>query len=147
MGLKFVTSEDLSSYAWLKEVYGNLYNKSSYNKAVQELIAKLKNVSIYEDSGEEYLQLHAEHTLWHITLPADWSDEDYYRSVNKCLKDFSKKHGVDVYALGRSGRHICIKATYENLCQYEILKHYALQEHRNFIKLTPKPPAMRVDMA
>ena len=37
-----------------------------------------------------------------------------------CL-EFQQKTGVEVYLLGRSGRHVCVDNTFENAIQYEEL--------------------------
>ena len=47
---------------------------------------------------------------------------DYYDSiVNDYMELFEKQTGTEVYALGRSNRHICVDFTGENLQRYEDL--------------------------
>ena len=78
----------------------------------------------HEWHGDRYLELHNHHTIWKINKPFD--EWDYALEVDLCLWDM-EQHFKDlkVYALGRSGRHICVEDTPINRRRYKHLVAYA----------------------
>lgn len=73
----------------------------------------------YEENQQVYLELSDSHTLWHLTEEIDI--ETYVFIVEDYLKQFEKMINTEVYALGRSGRHICVDYTIHNAVRFDEL--------------------------
>lgn len=78
--------------------------------------------------GSEYIQLSDNHTLWQIdglenATSEDYTDFDdlYELLVDQACDKFKEKTGVEIYCLGRSGRHICVEDTPQNRRRYRSL--------------------------
>jgi hypothetical protein len=78
----------------------------------------------HEWHGDQYLELHANHTVWKINKEFSW--DDYNAEVDICILNM-QYHFKDltVYQLGRSGRHICVEDTPINRRRYKHLVAYA----------------------
>lgn len=70
-----------------------------------------------------YIQLHANRTMWQCHK----YDDDIYTSLCvDAVTDFEASTGVKIYALGRSGRHICVEDNPHNRQQFINLQRKAL---------------------
>lgn len=78
----------------------------------------------HEYHGDRYLELHDHHTIWAINKP--FNESDYEEEVSICLWNLEQHFkNLKVYALGRSGRHICVDDTPVNRRRYKHLVTYA----------------------
>jgi len=83
-----------------------------------------ENVNYYKSGYEGYcIELHANHTLYEIDKEID--EYFYQNTVNTAVETFEENTGVKIYLLGRSGRHVCVENTFENLSRYAELKQRA----------------------
>jgi len=90
---------------------------------------------IYSAWCNSSLQLHDKHTLWKINnedLPDDFI-ELYSVDVTAYCDLFVTETGVEIYCLGRSGRHVCVDLTLDNLKRYEELRKLALEYEKCII--------------
>ena len=79
--------------------------------------------------GPEYIQLSEERTIWKLDrLDRHASDAEaeewdfYYQSlVDEACDKFEQKSGVEVFLLGRNGRHVCVEDTDQNRRRYRSL--------------------------
>jgi len=107
--------------------YNNYYrdcNEADFNKAVEYLNSLLNDEVKFYTDGTRYLELSDNHTLWSINIPegAEFNDEDYSFMYNTALEHLQDEIGVEVFGLGRSGRHICVEDNFRNLTQLDKLK-------------------------
>ena len=61
------------------------------------------------------------------------SMEDYWFEADKAIEALETEAGVKVYVLGRSGRHICIDNTFENLEKYASIKELQAKYEQELI--------------
>lgn len=94
-------------------------------KRVESLIHdawKIIKDHIYYSDHRKYIELSDNHTLWNIEnnkFPSDDSAADEYNTqVEAAFETFKDETGVDLLALGRSGRHICVELNYANALKY-----------------------------
>lgn len=98
--------------------------KADFDKAIEYLNNLLTDeVKFYTDYNR-YLELSDNHTLWNIDIPsgAEFNDEDYSFMYTEALEHLQDEIGVDVFGLGRSGRHICVEDNFRNLTQLDKFK-------------------------
>ena len=105
-----LTESDL--HKLIKEVVNELDLKTYANAAKDDFEDKLY---YSEELNREMLQLSDEHTLWKIN---NGVNDEYYYMVENGLHDLTRKFGTQFYALGRSGRHICVDDTPKNRKRY-----------------------------
>lgn len=84
----------------------------------------------HEYNGDVYLQLHDHHTMWRLDNKCDALTEYelemlYCDFVNSAVEEFKFRTGVEVFLLGRSGRHVCVEDTPENSRKYHYLRRRA----------------------
>lgn len=121
----FMCIEDVRYY------YDESVTENQYNKAKEYLLKIISNAKFYVvENRELFLQLHDNHTLWKINVPENYNGEyfefEYCNIVESKLNEFFKKTKVEAGCYGRSGRHICIPVTMENLENYD--KYQVLAE-------------------
>lgn len=78
-----------------------------------------------------YLELHAMRAP--VGNYATWvtrDDNQYDAAVGVAIAEFEQRHGITIYTLGRSGRHVCIEDTPENRKRYFVLQAAAIQAAR-----------------
>lgn len=100
----------------------------------KELIENSDQLSfdnIYSTRAGTYLELHANRTVW--KLEKGISDDLYVNLVHEKVLKFEKETGVDIYLLGRSGRHVCVELNATNLERYTQLKEKALELEEELI--------------
>lgn len=99
-------------------------NEADFEKAKEYLKQLLIDTKYYTDF-KRYLELSDNHTFWDIEVPEGKQlnyDDDYGFVYDQALSGLSKEIGTDVYGLGRSGRHICVDDTFENLTKLNEFK-------------------------
>jgi len=82
-----------------------------------------------EYNGSDYIQLSDNHTIWKLDSLDMSVDDDtaedmdylYYSLVYSACQKFQEKSGVEVFLLGRSGRHVCVEDTDQNRRRYRSL--------------------------
>ena len=85
---------------------------------------------LYYDGRTGYLELHA------LRAPvgpyATWAqDDDAYNFAIACaVQDFERENKIELYLLGRSGRHVCIEDTAKNRRRYKTLQRKAIAAAR-----------------
>lgn len=93
--------------------------KEAWNKVADHLYYD------HENHGPRYIELSDNHTLWNIENDKfpndDYAAEEYNMQVQDAFDDFKSETGVELYSLGRSGRHICVELNYDNALRYDEL--------------------------
>lgn len=80
----------------------------------------------YYDNGVSYLELHQNRTCWKLENDKK-SDDDYLFLVEEAIKMFKEKTSVEIFLLGRSGRHVCVQDIPENSKRYIKLEKLSLE--------------------
>jgi hypothetical protein len=83
-----------------------------------------------EEDHEFYLELHDHRTARKLDNQyVYWNDAPFFIGdlVETACKEFQTETGVEVYMLGRMGRHVCVKNTIENRLRYDELREIALR--------------------
>lgn len=114
------------SFEDAKNYYDYTMTKTTYNTAIKCL--KSLDLPLYEGC----LELNKNHTFW--KLDTDKSETEIYIILEDKLAEFEQKSGVEIFALGRSGRHICIENTFENALNYYKLKDLQEKLEEEFIE-------------
>lgn len=85
-----------------------------------------------EWNGNRYLELHSHHTIWNINKDFNWDDyeSEVILSIFEMQNHFKD---LEVYQLGRSGRHICVEDTPINRGRYKHLVAFAKQLEEDLI--------------
>ena len=105
----------------LREYYGNIPGVGA--KVFDATRDYLENLVFSAEYYDEMLELHDRHTLWDVY---GISDLDWVGIVDIVAEKFKVQTGVTVYFEGRSGRHICVDITLDNLINYDKLVETAL---------------------
>lgn len=101
-------------------------------KQFKDLIADAE-FYLDRDDGKIYIQLSDNHTLFQINN--DKIDMDTYSELlTPYFETFEEDTGVELLALGRSGRHICVEFNLDNLKRYDELKQEQRQLEQEFIE-------------
>jgi hypothetical protein len=87
-------------------------------KRTLELYEESKN-HLYRSDHRVYLELSDNRTMWEIN--SDIDEDEYYNIVENACNKFLARTEVEIYRLGRSGRHICVDYTYDNVVKYDEL--------------------------
>lgn len=87
-------------------------------KRTLELYEESKN-HLYRSDHRVYLELSDNRTMWEIN--ADIDEDEYYNIVENACNKFLAQTEIEIYCLGRSGRHICVDYTYDNVVKYDEL--------------------------
>jgi hypothetical protein len=79
-----------------------------------------------------YLELHDHHTIWDINK--EFSYNDYADAICAAKLDMQERFkDLQMYYLGRSGRHVCVDNTPLNRRRYHVLVEYAKQLEQRVI--------------
>lgn len=82
--------------------------------------------TLYYDGRTPYLELHALRAPVGRYLAEYVNDSDLGEwATGEALREFQRTHGIELFCLGRSGRHICIEDTPTNRRRYPSLKKKA----------------------
>lgn len=82
--------------------------------------------------GKSYLELHDNHTIWNINKDFRW--EVYEDQVRWACFEMEKHYkNLEIYLLGRSGRHVCVEDTPTNRRRYQQLVEYAKKSEQELI--------------
>lgn len=93
-------------------------NEDMYNKAVNIVKNIIESIEYYEDTRNKYIQLSDNHTMYELNSDVEITFDQYSSLVETFLQRLQEEINVTVYALGRSGRHICIENTFDNALNY-----------------------------
>lgn len=127
---EYYFNQDCQDNGNLDEIdYVDILNDYTDNEAeakrVESLIHdawKIIKDHIYYSDHRKYIELSDNHTLWNIEndkFPSDDSAADEYNAqAEAAFETFKDETGVDLLALGRSGRHICVELNYANALKY-----------------------------
>lgn len=110
-------NEDFS-FEDAKKYYDYTISKKQYETAINWL--NELDLPLYKG----FLELSKNHTFW--KLNTEKSDDEINFLLNCKFEEFKEKSGVEIFSLGRSGRHICVENSFENVINYHQLK--GLQE-------------------
>ena len=114
------------------ETYKDL-TQEEYNKSINYLKSLIEKADFYESDGELYIQLNDNHTFWEIdngNIDFEFID-DYLKPY---FDAFEENTGVELWQAGRSGRHIVVKLTLDNLERYDELKQEQEKQEKAFIE-------------
>jgi len=90
----------------------------------------------YSDAGTRFLELHHHSTKNKLDVKdaPERVQEDYYHHLLILAVDtFQNRTGEDIFLLGRSGRHVCVRDTEANRRRYGYLKRLAETLERELI--------------
>ena len=132
---------EFPSYDEVISEYDARVSKAAYNDACQRLGASLEYIQYYTSGNVKYIELLNDPTWYKIDIPEEfiagfggeaiWA---YYQAkVDWATDVFESKSGTDVYLLGRSGRHVCVRDTVDNALRYVDLKMLARQLENSVI--------------
>lgn len=102
-----------------KKEYNTLY------KMVEKACRVHEEHSYAYDYNDDYIELNDNHTIWELHSDT-LTDEDWWSIVDSKVAAFKGETGVDLYLVGRSGRHACVDNTFYNAMRFEELQ--AVQE-------------------
>lgn len=110
------------------DILNDYTDNEDESKKVESLIhdawKKIKD-HIYNFEHKKYIELSDNRTLWNIEndkFPSDdYKADEYQMQVDFAVEDFEAETGVELYGLGRSGRHICVELNYQNALAYDEL--------------------------
>lgn len=98
-----------------------------------------------EWNGDRYLELHDNHTIWNINKDFDLNDyESEVLIATLVMESYFK--GLQIYQLGRSGRHICVEDTPINRRRYKHLVVRAKQLEEDLINYFNNEYEMEVEV-
>lgn len=120
---------------YLTIFYGNFKDIIDYELSGTDLLELCQdiNIDLYRVfNGDYYIELHSNRTLWKIE--SNITNDEYNMLVGVKIHEFEEITGVEVYTLGRSGRHICIDLSAENILRYDELKDIALELEQELIR-------------
>lgn len=93
-------------------------NEDMYNEAVNIVKNIIESIEYYEDGRDKFIQLSDNHTMYELNSDVEITFDQYSSLVETFLQRLQDEINVTVYALGRSGRHICIDNTFDNALNY-----------------------------
>lgn len=88
---------------------------------IDDFVELLSRIKLYTDDRIDYIQLSDNHTLYEIQN-TELDEYQYGEAVDRYCDEFVEITGVDVYLLGRMGRHVCVEFTIDNIINYDYLK-------------------------
>ena len=113
-----VEYDEFPTYQEAIEDFDDRLTRREYSSAVRLL--NNSNAEFYSGDDGTYLELSDNHTLWEINSSID--EEEYVQLVDTACEEFKNETGVDLYLLGRSGRHACVEINFDNFKRYDELK-------------------------
>lgn len=140
---------EIIEYSDVKEYFKDNYDgttvtRKQYEKACRELEEIFNVIVYYVYDGKGYIELSDNHTLWNFDFELDKSESEifeitYCNEVNKAAEIFEQETGIELFYLGRSGRHVCIIDNFENARLYasirEIQKRLESEVIRNITNM------------
>lgn len=105
---------------------------------------KAVTITVYQDSGRTYLELHAMRAPvgHYITTGNSSIDQSVYdNAVETAVFLFESLNNIEVLQLGRSARHICIEDTSTNRRRYASLQRKAISATRAMWQAMREPGA------
>jgi hypothetical protein len=88
----------------------------------------------YYSDFEKMLELSDMHVLWNCgTLESDKDFKCYNMLCDEKKAEFEEIYQVEVFCLGRSGRHVCVRDTAKNRMSYANMKRTVSRMQREII--------------
>lgn len=103
-----------------------------YAKTYEYIKNLIENIKYYNSEGTTLIELSDNRTMQEITND-NITSEEYWTVANLYLETFEMETGVEVYAEGRSSRHICVANTFENAKRYKELQQKQQELEQQFI--------------
>lgn len=103
-----------------------------YTKTYEYVKNLIENIKYYNSEGTTLIELSDNRTMQEITND-NITSEEYWTVANLYLETFEMETGVEVYAEGRSSRHICVANTFENAKRYKELQQKQQELEQQFI--------------
>lgn len=138
------TPNEIVEYSEVKEYFkvyydGTTVTRKQYEKACRELSEIFNVIVYYTYDGKDYIELSDNHTLWDFDFELDKSESaifetTYCDEVNRAAEDFEQETGVELFYLGRSGRHVCVIDNFENARLYASLQEIQKRLESEVIK-------------
>lgn len=98
-------------------------SEEDFDKVRKEIEQAIYNTKFYIDTDGSgvYIELNDNHTVWNLNNE-NKQIEDWQAIVQAASIKFENETGVELLLLGRSGRHICVEVTAQNILNYDKLK-------------------------
>lgn len=133
--------EEFPTYEEVLDEYDESVGRRSYKDATDRVSNGLAYISFYSYDGVEYIQLMHDPVLSWIRIPEEAAsrlgeeaiEHIYLERVERAKEEFLSKTGTEIYQLGRSGRHICVEDTIDNLLNSKQLYETAVQLEKDVI--------------
>lgn len=123
-------------YDFYKENYSNdpRITTMIFNDTKEYLVELLMRPKYYysEDMNSHLLELHDIRVL-HDVYNESFDEGVYDILISEALDRFAAQTGVEAYLCGRSGRHVCVDITIDNLIDYTKLQKVAVGLSQWFI--------------
>ena len=114
---------DDSKYKYIKKLYNthgldavikyiNKHNLMSQHKNFEIQYLKIDDIVYYNN----YLELSSRRVIHEINSNID--PNEYNNIVSDSVELFESENNIELYLLGRSGRHVCIENNTKNLMRY-----------------------------
>ena len=103
-----------------------------YTKTYEYVKNLIENIKYYNSEGTTLIELSDNRTMQEITND-NITSEEYWTVANLYLETFEMETGVEIYAEGRSSRHICVANTFENAKRYKELQQKQQELEQQFI--------------
>lgn len=89
---------------------------SELAQAIPDFVESLKRVKFYNG----LIELSNNQTMY--SIDREIGMDEYQFALDQAINGFEEETGVEVFLEGRSGRHICVSDTVENIIDYNSLK-------------------------
>ncbi len=119
----YTFDEDVLTYEDVIEDYDDRITRKVFNKTKSIVVKALQeeDLKFYTPyNSDTLIELSDNHTLWQINVPID--EVEYGAVLEQYLEKFTQETGVEIFTEGRSGRHICVPNTVDNLIRFSELQ-------------------------
>ena len=117
--------EDIPTIEEVRECYWEDVSLFTYRDTKDFYLQTCDRMKFYSDEGKTFIQLSDNHTIHSIDIPDSYNegevDQIYWERVDEMCERFEEVTGVDLYLLGRSGRHVCVNYDIDNFINYDEL--------------------------
>ncbi len=85
-----------------------------------------REIPTYADGPTQYLELHARRApIFRDGFYAGMTEADVENATQNAVAAFQDEQGVELFQLGRSGRHVCVEDTPDNRKHFQRLQRAA----------------------
>lgn len=126
-------------FEYMLEEFGEEFDDfETASNAIPEMYEAVHAITFYKDGGKNYIQLSDERMDFSgIKVPDDKIGE-LSSGMRIYLEDacakFEAQTGIEVFLLGRSGRHVCVANNFSNAINLEELKEIQQKIQKEYIK-------------